>query len=273
VTFDAWLESRGFAPEDLTPAQRTALQADHEASQKPQPEPTPAPRPADAPPARAEDTLDQILARTRAENDRRAKITELVAGYLQKDPSCIAQIEAIGRAAIDGTWTVQRAELEMLRTVRSNGGPVVHVPSAPQVTAEVYEAAVARAGGLQNIEKHYGERVLSVVDKKFRHGLGLKGLIESAARANGYRDASCVGDMRGTLRAAFRDRADYPAGPRADVAGSTMDVPGILSNVANKFLETGVPLRRADVAARFRPDQAQSVTLSTITSYRLTGAN
>lgn len=237
MDFNAWVESQGFDVESLSAPQKAALQIAWRASQNDdRPTPPPEPAPASTPGPRQADDLDVIASRTRAENARRQRITELAAGFLAANPAIVDRIEPISRLAIDGNWDVQRAELEMLKASRLQG-PHLHMPSAPQVTGEVLEAAVCRAGGLADIESHYSDRTLSAVDKKFRGGIGLHELIEGAARQNGLRDASVKHSLRSTLRAAFFE-APVPT-PGASVGPSTISVSGILSNVGNKFLRDG----------------------------------
>jgi hypothetical protein len=125
----------------------------------------------------------------------------------------------------------------------------------------VLEAACAMAGKLNDVEKVYDERVLNAAAERFRHGISLQELLLTAAQANGYTGNSVRQDIPGVLRAAFTMQA-------ASVF-STVSLPGIFANVANKFLLEGFTF----VESVWRMIAAiRSVTdFKTITSYRMTG--
>ena len=122
------------------------------------------------------------------------------------------------------------------------------------------EAAVCITCGLDDISKHYPEKVLDAASKQYSHGIRFRELLMLAARENGHSGFSTA-DVGVIFDAAFAVRASS--------GYSTMNIPGILSNVANKFLnvgflavETGF---RTIAAKRSAPDFKQS------TSYSLTG--
>jgi hypothetical protein len=131
---------------------------------------------------------------------------------------------------------------------------------ASRYSSRALEAAVCHSGGLSSLEKHFDERTLNAVADHFPHGLGLRDLLMLAARENGY-TGHTSSDVRGIFEAAFR--ADI----RAEF--STISLPGLLSNVANKFLVAGfnaVENAWSQIAAiRNVPD------FKTTTSYSLTG--
>lgn len=122
------------------------------------------------------------------------------------------------------------------------------------------EAACALAGRLANIEKHYDDRTLDVAARRFRQGIGLQELLLEAAWANGYQGRS-FRDSREVLRCAF--------GQNLQAGFSSIDISGILSNVANKFLLDGFE----SVEATWRNIAAiRNVSdFKTVTSYRLIG--
>src|SRR5690606_3523268 len=69
-----------------------------------------------------------------------------------------------------------------------------------------------------------------IAAKRFRGGIGLQELLLEAAWANGYTGRN-FRDSRAVLKFAFK--------PDISAAFSTIDIGGILSNVANKFLLEG----------------------------------
>jgi hypothetical protein len=128
----------------------------------------------------------------------------------------------------------------------------------------VLEAACMLAARAANIEKLYPEQTLELAAKRFNRGIGLNELLLEAAWANGY-----VGrnghDTRAILRAAFAPDI------RAEGGFSTIDIGGILSNLANKFLLQGF----FSVEATWRNICAvRNVRdFKTAHSYRLVGAD
>ena len=166
---------------------------------------------------------------------------------------CAARHADIEAQAIEGGWDVTKTELEVLRAERPKA-PAAHIRENAACDGEVLAAAVCLTGGLKAGESSFGEKVLDAASRRFRSGIGLQELIMEAAWANGYSGRSFRSDMEGCLRAAF----------------STFSLPGILSNVANKFLLAGFESvedtwKRIAATRNVRDFKA-------VTSYRLTGA-
>src|SRR5262249_14600804 len=131
-------------------------------------------------------------------------------------------------------WSTDKFETAMLREERKIA-PMILTPSGPQVNDDVLEAAICVAYKLPNPEDHFSEQTLAVVHKQYRHGLGLKRLMMMGARQNGYRGDES--NWYGTCRAALKAQDEHGYDMRADIGPSTgIQVPGILSNIANKFL-------------------------------------
>jgi len=131
------------------------------------------------------------------------------------------------------------------------------------VTGQVLEAACLLTAGLADVEKLHDEKTLDVAARRFRGGIGLQELLLEAAWANGYTGRN-FRDSRSVLRYAF--------GRDLQAAGfSTVDIGGILSNVANKFLLDGFfsveRTWRNICAVRNVSD------FKTVTSYRLIGTD
>jgi hypothetical protein len=162
--------------------------------------------------------------------------------------------------AIEDGWDVNRTELEVMRAERPKA-PRVQSPDHT-ITSSVLEAACFLTGKLEGAEKSFDEKTLDAADSQFRGGIRLHELLLHAAWANGYTGRS-TRDMRGILRAAFGGGRDIQAG------FSTVDIGGILSNVANKFLLEGFfsveRTWRNICAVRNVSD------FKTVTSYRLIG--
>jgi len=173
---------------------------------------------------------------------------------------CGDQHAQIAAKAISEGWDVTRTELEVLRADRPKA-PAAHVPDN-SMTGSVLEAACMLTGGVEGdaVASAYGEKAVEAADKRFRGGIGLQELLLEAAWANGY-DGRNFRDSRSVLRFAF--------GPSLQAGWSSIDVGGILSNVANKFLLEGFfsveRVWRNICAVRNVSD------FKTVTSYRLIG--
>lgn len=144
---------------------------------------------------------------------------------------------AAGRIDLDDFKKFLAEELERdkdLKAMRDDRpkGPAAH--SAPrEMDGEVIEAALCLSANLPEPEKHFGEQTLEAAHKHFR-GFGLQQAIVAAAVQNGYQcrpgERINTGNLREILAHAM---------PPIHAALSTMSLPGILSNVANKELLSG----------------------------------
>jgi len=203
---------------------------------------------AGATPASVVNPVADVRAQALAETKRIAAIRSILGGRLP-------EIEA--RAIAEG-WTPDRTELEKLRVMRPKA-PAVHVTEMA-VTGQVLEAACLQAARVEKIERYFEAPVLDEADRQFDGRLGLAELIVEAARANGY-----VGRERRVTPEMLR----YAFGREIRAAASTIDIGGILSNVANKFLLEGFfsveRTWRNICAVRNVSD------FKTVTSYRLIG--
>ena len=193
-------------------------------------------------------TADQIRAEALAENARIATIRRLCAGRYP-------EIEA--QAIRDG-WDATRCELELLRASRPKA-PAVHFRDN-SVDSRTLEAACLMTSGLQSVEKLFDEQTLDAAGRRFRGAIGLQELLLEAAWANGFTGRN-FRDARAVLRFAFQ--------PQLEAGFSTIDIGGILSNVANKFLLEGffsVERTWRNICATRNVSD-----FKTVTSYRLVG--
>jgi hypothetical protein len=220
-----------------------------EATATPVRTPAAAPQVPDRTEASAESLIQQMRAEAAAESSRIATIRRLCAGRFP-------EIEA--RAIRDG-WDGMRTELEILRHNRPTA-PAVQVRANPGVTANLLEAACMLTAKLDGVERLFENETLEAASRRFRGGIGLQELLLEAAWANGYTGRN-FRDSRAVLRFAFQ--------PEIEAGFSTIDIGGILSNVANKFLLDGffaVERTWRNVCA------VRNVTdFKAVTSYRLIG--
>jgi hypothetical protein len=211
---------------------------------------------------RKEDTMDtpdtgEIRAASNAAADTAAVVAQ-IREAAASETARIASIRAtagdhadIAAKAISEGWDQTRTELEVLRAERAEAAPAAIVRNAPDMSDRVVEAAIAQTGRLSSIEKHFDEKTLDAADSL--KNLGLQELVLNAARRNGYSGRSLKADTRGVLQAAF----------------STMSLPGIFANVANKFLLSG--FTAVDQTWRRIASTRTVSDFKAVTSYRLTG--
>lgn len=233
MDFNQWLAAAGFDRETLSETQLTRLQAAWRAEQNPAPAPTPTPAPTSG--GNTEPTTyDTLMSQFRAEQDREREVTALAASALRDHPNSHEQIDQITRLALAGKWSVKDTELALLRGLRQQA-PSPLSRGGRDVSPKAVEAAFAMAAGLSEevALKSYGATAMEQAHTAFRGRLSLSELIVSTAVRNGCHDASLRGgNLLPTLRAAFRDTP-------MSVGFSNVSLPGIFSNVANKFIFEG----------------------------------
>lgn len=259
--FTKWLMELEFDPESLTDKQRTLLTAQFEAQQQTPPQKRTA--------TAGDADISNLANAHRIEAERRDAIGKISVTFMKQYPQLIDHIEDRAKAAIDGGETPDRFELEMLRDTRTQGS-VFMTRSRPTPDARVFEAALCLAASLPNIEKYYPDQVLDAVDRAGMRHYGIKQMLMTAAIQNGYQagrgESITIGNLRSVLEYAFPERATR----HMQATGSTINLPGILANVASKELLVGY--EESDQTWR-EISQIKSVPdFKQMTSYRLTDA-
>ena len=145
---------------------------------------------------------------------------------------CASAHPTIEAKAIKDGWDTTRTELEVLRASRPQA-PAIHVRDS-RVNSEILEAACLLSTNRTDAERVCSEAALEAASTRFHGGIGLQELLLEAAWANGYTGRS-FRDTHEVLRAAF-PHSGTPGQVRAEGGLSTIDIGGILSNLANKFL-------------------------------------
>ena len=216
---------------------------------------TPAAKPASTPePATVQaaqpDAVQAMRAAAAAEAERIAAVRAVTKDH-----------PAIEAKAIKDGWNTERAELEVLRASRPTA-PAIHVRDST-LTAMILEAACIQAGKHTAAEKHCDPKALEAAHQRFHGKLSLQRLILEAAWANGATVRHFEDDPRAALKAAW-------GGGTLNAGGlSTIDLPGILSNVANKFLLDGFTSAEATWRNIARIGSVND--FKAITRYRLIG--
>lgn len=255
MDFSQWLKANGYDEAALSESQKKHLMVAWKAETQPQN-------------VSATSSFDETMAAIEAEAQRAKAIqemTEQAALRNARNPDKVKQLRQLCEAAIaDKKKDAKSFQLDLMR-VETALAPIVMTPSQPQLTNEVVEAAVCVSGGLTDAEKAYKPEVLEAAHRHFKNGIGLLELIGMVAEQNGFR-----GNVKRNLREAMRyARMRSDSGEMLALGPSTLDISGILSNVANKFVRE---------AWMFVENVWQRITairpvtdFKTITSYSLTG--
>ena len=215
---------------------------------------TPSPAPVQA--AAVPDPVAQMRAAAAAETERIAAVRGLAAGH----PSLEAK-------AIKDGWDASRTELEVLRANRPQA-PAVHVRD-DAMYGEVLVAACLQAGRHDGVDKVCDPKALEAADRRFRGKISLQRLILEAAWANGCSVRHWDEDPRAALRAAWGGGASMGSSSVNAAGLSHIDLPGILSDVANKFLMEGFGSAEATWRNICRVSSVKD--FKQITRYRLVG--
>ncbi len=152
------------------------------------------------------DITAEIRAKAAAELNRIADVRKAAAGN--------ADIEV--RAVAEG-WNVDKTKLAVLEANLAKA-PAVH--TEVRLDARMIEAAACLSAKMpeQTVLKAYGEQATNQAEKY--RSIGIHDLFRLIARAEGRELPQIMGDPNGFIRAAF----------------STVSLPNILSNIANKML-------------------------------------
>lgn len=272
--FNDWLRANGFDPETTSAAQKVKLEKTWRAENNPVA--TVTATVTEPPAAKVKVDSGSFDEKMRAIEDENGRIEyirnatvracEANVGNAEK----VKSLRALGEAAVADPKTDTRAfDLALIRADRSTG-PLIVSGSTPPINDTIIEAAVCKAGGLDNIEKHFDARTLESADKHFRHGLGLQDLVGHFARRGGFRGSSIKGALNGpdVLRCAFRGDSGHGE-LMAGVAGpSTYSLPNILGAIANKFLRVGfegVDSSWREISARRSVTDFKAITTASLT--------
>lgn len=251
MNFAEWLVAQGFDPNTISDTQRASLQAmyDREQGTAAPAASTPAAAAAAAPLAvaasshgrpavavtgthagtlatPATDAQAGVLAyrqQLAAEDDRINRIRTVCAG---------AHLDIQAQAIRDG-WDPIRAELAVLRASRATG-PAIHSggDGASSFDGTVIEAAMCLHAGLRpaRVGEWYNQQTMNRALERPMRGFGIHALMHQVIHAAGLHAQAGVYD-NDFIRTALR------AGQKLEAAGfSTLSLPGVLANTANKVL-------------------------------------
>lgn len=238
MDFHDWLKAKGFDPQNISDAQRdfllTQFKAETGSKNAGPPSEDDKKRKADDDNKKLDATgIGAKLVATRRTLELHMALEATAAQFLDAYPQFVDGIEQELNAAKGAETNPEmlkykldslcsRAPDNSLRSRADNLGD-------PQHRSEIVEAAMYLSLGLENATKHFSEPVLAAAEKKWPYRISLCEMLGLAARINGFGDVSHR-NPRGLIEASFPPAGFRGSGP------STMDVSGILSNLANKAL-------------------------------------
>lgn len=220
MTFEQWLQAKGFDPATLTDAQRTALQAAYRAEHPASPSAAPV-NPAPAAPANPQPSAADVQAeaerqiqarrqREAAEEQRVADIRRLTAQH--NNPNiAIGQGDqrrevALAAHAIAEGWDTQRVELEILRASRQSPAVIVRSHDRDCTLEALQGAMVLRAGGRLDHPCYQSPAAIAIgVPSWLRAGINAEQRQRAMEAAHRYADMSAVDICRESVRLDGRD--------------------------------------------------------------------
>lgn len=147
------------------------------------------------------------------------------------------KLDELRAKAASNEWSAEKIELEYLRLGRPAGVISNTRVNAADLNSKVLEAAACRALMMEDkkLEKHFDAPTLEASARREFKNIGLKSLMCQAASARGWsgRWINDESDVRDVLYYAFPDKRTLRA------EASTFQLPGILSNLVNKYLYEG----------------------------------
>ncbi len=220
MNFKQWLEAKGVDVDGLAVGDLEKYQNEFDTEMKASAEDSTTPAKTQKTESDPADHISAMQEKAAAELSRQAKIAEICGS---------SNLEIQAKAVKEG-WSVEKTELEVLRAARPSGDTFNINTGKGSLAAgdsKVLEAAAMMAGGINpdKVIDTHGAKAVECAADHFKGGISLQQLLLQAAWQNGsnVRFIRSMADVREVLQAAF----------------STVSLPGILSNTANKFLLDG----------------------------------
>lgn len=271
MSFEDFCKSLGLDAATLTPEAAAVLQTAFTATQAPTAPPVaaapvaPVAQPIIAPTAAAGATALTIQASIAA--DRKAESDELIRRSEIKAKANGDDI--IAATGIREGWSVEKVELEVMKkrdiTARAGVTSFRGAESDPDNMPRVLEAALCITRKIKDVDKQFDDKTLQAAHSQFRRGAGLQQIMLTAAAANGMLMQPGMRITPGNIREVLAHCC--PDGRQIQAAFSSLSLPGILSNVANKEILQGY--MEEDAVWR-EIAQIKSVSdFKTVTSYRM----
>ena len=234
----AWCEKMGLDVESLSDDQIKNITADY-AGREGQRPPADPPRP---------EGWNELKAETKRRHEINAYALKICDG---RHPNEIDAIERLAASAIESGQSLTDFKLGILEA----STPAARLPinggnRANGLTNRILEAAICQAGRLEDAEKHFTDQEMQAAHDRFGGRISLNQVLMIGAEANGYRSDYASKVTIEANNAAF----GLTAPNRIQASGfSNVNIPTMLSNIANKFLRRGwdsvdmTPLRIAAI--------------------------
>ena len=222
-TFDEWVTSSGFDPATLSPEATAFLTTIYDGLDQD--------TAGDAPTAQASGLVDLRASRA-ADHLRIAKIEAVAAGYPK-----------IAAAAISHGWTPDQTEVQVLKAQSMSYRPTNRIlgtsSGGPDDTSVLAASIALTAGGSASfLAKQFDDKTIDAASSAESRGATLRTVLDYVIRAAGM-SASSLRTTDTFIRTAFE------ASRKLEASGlSTMSLPGILGNAANKLLLEGYSMVR-----------------------------
>lgn len=253
MEFSQWLAAKGIDESTLPEAASTALKASYESDKG-----------ARAKPDSVEVKASGEVVATEFKSMKES-LTQLQAAIAEQ--SRIASINSLNipadlkAKAIKDGLNADAAELQHLRASRP-AGPAIHVADHA-VNGKVLEAALCQTLHTKDHEKSFDDKTLQAAHSAFGGSVSLSQLVLIAAANNGMPLSPGQKLTAGNLKECLK----WAAKSELQASGSTVSLPGILGNVANKEILAGY--MEEDQSWR-EVSQIKSVSnFQQVTSYRM----
>ncbi len=203
----------------------------------------------------AADMVRSLRTAAASETKRIAAIRRIFAG----------QRGDIESRAIEEGWDETRAELEKLRLDRPAAPGIAASRAGDRYPAErLIEAAMALSRNIAQPERHYAADLLQAAEDRFGRRLKIRHAVYLAAQANGYSGSPYIDASN--IREALHYAWSVPLAVQG-AGTSTLSLPAILSNLANKELLDAY--REGDQTWREIAVVRSVSDFKTVTSHRL----
>ena len=170
----------------------------------------------------------EMFEKARRRKEFLAKVQRDCDQTLEQSPWLVDQVERFYDQAKTGQIDSYDDFRRRLGRVASQSNFQPGIPEDAGINRQkVLECAMCRTEMLPNLEKHFSPDVIDRANKEYPGPIGPATAMYEAVRANGK--SLRPGDLRGLMRESFSRDTD------AEFNFSTVDVPNLLSNVANKF--------------------------------------
>jgi len=166
----------------------------------------------------------------KADRERTEEITAYALAKCEQQPQNIDAIKILAEQAIEEKWPTDKFRLHVLEASAGAASTPWTRERSGKIDAKTIEAALCMAGGLQNIDNHFTDQHLQAAHDRFKEGIGLNELLKIVAGSYGYKTDAHRANLE-MQKAAF--------GQLSASGFSTLSLPGILSNTANKFMLEG----------------------------------